>query len=113
MNYDLMKIRLQYQKVSLHILFINKSIPLCINALLASLNDSLKRTGYQVSRDQVEHDVSSRLLSGRLINIRGDIFWPPRSLDLSFLDLMINSFQGMIRWFQECVDAQGSTFTNE
>ena len=46
-----------------HLLFTGESTPLSINTLLTSLNHSLIRICYQISRDQVDHRVSSKLIS--------------------------------------------------
>ena len=89
------------------------STPLSINTPLTSSNHSLKRICYQTSRDQVSSGIIAYLRSwfpGWVIIKRGDIFWPPKDLQ-TFLswpprDLINNSFQGMIRRFQKCIDAQ-------
>ena len=104
--------------ISLHILFICECCPMSINALLASSNHSFKRIRYQISRDQVDHDVSSRLLSrtGHQQK-RRHLLTPKRSLDLPVLtpERSDNKFfsRKMIRRFQERVDPQGGTFTDE
>ena len=52
-------IHLNYRQFNLYILFISESTPFRINALLTSSNYSLKRIFYQISRDQIDHDVFS------------------------------------------------------
>ena len=57
-------------------------------ARFSSWNHSLKRICYQISRDQVDHDISSKLLSqvGHQ-KVRRNLLTPKRSPDLPVLTL--------------------------